>query len=464
MHNATVGKWTAGLLVVVLFCLPIFLSRSSHPSLLADSDTAVLLHHVRERQAPLSWFGGDWPLENHFYRPVSTLFFEMDNALYGTNPAGYGLTNALLCIGCVLLLFWFLRELTDKIEIALPGAALFAMWHGSFGPTLSTWATLASWLVLVLVLLPGRSLGRVLLGCLTSLFVAGELAGMQPLEMRMVDWLPGRTASVMTLFAVASLGCYARYERLGAERRAAPTPGPLDPPATKGTVLRTTATRGTALWAVGSVITLALCLGAYEQGVMVPTLLAGTALCLCIQRYRVRWAWQAAFWGVLAGYLVLRAQLVPSEVSGYQAQQFRSGPGVWTSLLDYLFPAATPAWQTFKAFDVSMMWEAAGVAGIVTAFPWPAILRIATNLGAILAARKDWLFPLAGLGFSFAAFLPMAWLKHFDHYHYLPMAMRAFFAAAMMGVTGKAIVSAASRRALPAPARLDPAPGSLPRR
>jgi hypothetical protein len=452
-----------GGIAVLLACLPILMSRSSDAGLLRDTDTAVLLQTIRERSAPLSWFAGDWPLGNHFYRPVSTLSFELDNALYGSNAAGYGLTNALVCIACVLLLFWFLRELTDRIEIAAPAAVIFALWHvnglGWLEPALY-WFGVAA---LLAMLLPGRSWKPPILAALTLIFVGEELSALVPLQTRMIAWLPGRTASVMSLFALLSLAAYARYERTSSHRDPPPEPGPLDPPATKGTALRPAPSRTAWAWGLLSVIALALAFGSYEQAVMVPALLFGAACCLRLQRLRVRWAWQAAFWGLLGGYLVLRNVLVPSDVSGYQAQQFRSGPGVWTSLLDYFVPSASLLWQGFLVYDPSFMFAEGGVYGLVATFPFRATLGVASTLGAATAAARSWLLPFTGWMLSGLAFLPMAWLKHFDHYHYLPMALRAFFVSAMLGVAGRALVSAVSRPAIQAPPRRDPAPGSLPR-
>lgn len=442
---------------MLLLCLPIFLNRAQSPALLEDSDTRVLLAAVRERQDPLSWFGGDWPLENHFYRPISTLFFEFDNTVWGTNPAGYGLTNALLCIACVLLLYWFLREFTDRIELALPGAALFALWHGLGAWRLAQWANWLALGSLLLVFLPGRKVSRVLLAALTTTFLSAELPGRMDLRFRMIEWLPGRTASVMALFALLSLACYARYERLSADRIPGPDPGPLDPPATKGTVLAQKPGPAVSLWAVASVAALLLSLGSYEQAVMVPALLFGVALAMRLLRRRVCWGWQAAFWGVLALYLIVRSRLVPSDVSGYQAQQFRSGPGVVDSILSYVVPAWGSVWLTVQTLDAGwLIW--------LNLEPYAVLARLASNVAVWVAARKEWVLLVAGWAMSAIAFLPMAWLKHFDHYHYLPMAMRALFVAVTAVVAGKALVSAASRPTIPAPPRLDPAPGSLPRR
>jgi hypothetical protein len=455
-------KWILGLIAVAFCCIPIFLHRSASPGLLADTDTQFLLTTIRQKNAPLSWFTGDWPLGNHFYRPVSTLAFEMDNRLYGQNAAGYGLTNCLLCIASVLLLFWLLKELTERIEIALPGAMLFAFWHVDQGPFFAQIAVWLAPLTLLLLFLPGRNWRRVLLAALVIWYLRYELTGIEQLEGRMLDWLPGRTASVMTVFALIAMAAYARFERRSAERLPVPEPGPLDPPATKSTQILGSPSKSAWIWAVVAVAATALAFGSYEQAVMLPALLFGVALCLRLQRLRVRWGWQAAFWSLLLGYLAVRHAIVPSTVSSYQAQQFRSGPGVWQSLLDYFLPAARDVWLAALTFDIPLLMESGGMVGLIFAFPWWSLIFVTSNVAAVIASRPVWLLPLTGWAMSCVAFLPMAWLKHFDHYDYLPMAMRALLVSALIGVAGKALVSAASRPALQAPPRLDPAPGSLP--
>jgi len=122
-------RWALGLLVTFLTSLLILFRRASGADLLRDTDTAFLLQKIRERADPWSWFGGDWPLQNHFYRPVSTLAFELDNERFRNDAAGYGLTNALICVLCVWLLFWFVRELTDSPLWASASATLFALWN-----------------------------------------------------------------------------------------------------------------------------------------------------------------------------------------------------------------------------------------------------------------------------------------------------------------------------------------------
>src|SRR4051794_17552757 len=47
----------------------------------------------------------------YFFRPLVTLSFAADYALHGTNPRGYGLTNLLLCLGCLVAIWYLFREL-----------------------------------------------------------------------------------------------------------------------------------------------------------------------------------------------------------------------------------------------------------------------------------------------------------------------------------------------------------------
>jgi hypothetical protein len=203
-------------------------------------------------------------------------------------------------------------------------------------------------------------------------------------------------------------------------------------------------------------LALALALGCYEQAVMIPGLLFGVALLMRLRGAAVRWSWQAVFWGILTGYLALRMAILPAEASGYQEQQFRSGPGVAISILGYALPCAVPLWNLWNSLEVGWL-------SLLADTNLRALLSLFTNAGTILAARRRWLLPLAGWAMSLTAFLPMAWLKHFEHYHYLPMALRTLMVAGLLPIAIELWISAASRPALRAPPRPDPAPGSLAR-
>lgn len=429
----------------------------SSPDLLRDSDTSFLLQTVRRRQAPLSWFAGDWPLQNHFYRPMATLAFEMDNRLYGDRAAGYGWTNAALCALCVLLLFWFVRELTDRPLVAGSCTVLFAAWNLDLG----YWpAQAACWLAAVALvggaIRNGLNLRAWVLAPLGLLFLSRELLGETTLYNRMIGWLPGRTASVMSVFALIAFAAYARYERLGAERLPAPDPTPLDPPATRSAV-QSEPRREAAGWALLSVLGVAGALASYEQAVMLPAALLGIALTLRFRRYRVRFGWQGAYWGLLVGYLALRHAVVPSAPSSYQLQQFRDGPGVRLALEGYFLPALAG----LESFGDTLT---SGWLILFTAAPYLYVLEWATDVAAFLIARRDFVLPLAGWALSGIVYLPMAWVKPFDHYQYLPMALRTLLVVGLAGPVGRQIVSAWSRPARQAPPRPAPAPGSLPRR
>jgi hypothetical protein len=461
-HNPPVNRWRIAFLAVVLACFTIGSQRSTKPDLLTDSDTAVLLKAIRARKAPLSWFTGDWPLQNHFYRPISTLVFEADNALYGENAAGYGTTNTLLAILSVLLLFWLLSELTSKAALSAAAASLFALWTSGI---LYNWIASAFWAIgaaaLVASLLPGR---RVLTG-LAVFFTAGyaaiEIGGratsaIDNLPQFMISWLPGRTASVMTVFALIAMAAYARYERLGAVRDAK-TPSPLDPPATKGTAAVVEPSKANWMWAIVALAATALALGSYEQAVMLPAALFGVALCLRFRRFHVRWGWQVGFWALLFLYLSVRKAVLPAGVSGYQQQQLRNGPTVAMAILDYVFPCAAPLWM----FLSSAEW---GVSVLFNSLFWPTILSAVANVVGMFQARRRWVYALTGWALSIITFLPMAWVKPFGHYAFWPLALRSLFVVTLAWIAGELAINAARRPALQAPARLDPAPGSLPHR
>lgn len=451
-HNPPVKRWTGALIMAIVGCLMVLMSRSADPALLQDSDTHVLLAKIQERHAPLSWFAGDWPLENHFYRPIPTLLFEMDHRLYGDHAAGYGWTNALLAVLCVALLFWFLRELTDRPMLTGVATLTFALWHTGFGGVFAVALYYLAWVVGIGGLLRhGWRVWRWLPAPLVAL--AASTQAINGVEIAL-SWLPSRTATAMTVFALAAMAAYARYERLGA-RRETPVVTPLDPPATRSS--RQAEQRGNPLpWGLLSVLFTALAFACYEQAVMLPAVLLATACTMRWQGFRVRWGWQAPFWCLLVGYLALRHAVIPSSASGYQLQQFRHGPGVWIDLAKYAFPfmfglGTAGAW--FFGLPLTLF----------TADPWQFLLSAASELTAFYQARRRWPLALAGWGMAFIAFLPMAWLKQFGHYHYWPLALRSLLVAVLGWLALDLTVSAWSRPTVQAPPRHDPAPGSLPR-
>jgi hypothetical protein len=175
------------------------------------------------------------------------------------------------------------------------------------------------------------------------------------------------------------------------------------------------------------------------------------------KRFQVRWGWQAGFWLLLVGYLILRKLVIPAGVSGYQAQQFRHGPGVYISLIAYIMPVV----NGFSGFITEMEM---GVLMLLNTNPYLFLLSLASNLTAFYQARRQWVLALAGYGMSLIAFLPMAWLKQFPHYAYWPIALRSLFSISLLWVAYELTVIAWSPPTQQAPPRRDPAPGSLPHR
>lgn len=442
-----------GWIALLPFLVLILLHRVGGPGLLKDSDTAFLLMKIRERGAPFSWFAGDWPLFNHFYRPVSTLTFELDNALYRDISAGYGLTNALLVVAGIAALHALLRRFFPA-ALACAGATLFALWTLGIVPSLDLLLYGLMTLSVGLAVRAGRASAGVLVALGLWAFHA-ELGGIQLLYSTTIAWLPGRTATTCALFALLALASYAASIIYGAEPRESRAVVPTDPPATRNTVV-SEPRPGLARILFGlSLLFTALSLGSYEQGVMIPALLFCVGLLLA-PTYRIHFGAQALHWGVLVGYLVLRAQLVPVAPSGYQRQVIRFGPGVYLSLVDYISPRSGDMQQGYitSTMGFDSIYDPKLSMGVVALAAMLALWTIVDPKSR--RAMAIW------LAMSFLAFLPMAFVKHFAHYHYLPMALRTgFVLSAAIGLAG-AFRRAASPREAPAPPRSRPAPGSLP--
>ena len=427
-----------------------------------DTDTKVLLDALHVRNNPLSWFWTDWPLQNHFYRPISTLFFEWDERLHPGSASGFGLTNALIACACVLALFWLLREATESPWFSGCAATVFGLWHFvGFGADAVGGVFWILACVPVLGILRGgkASLLPCLLAMCTLAYLSQLVMPVMPFGLRVINWLPGRTASTMTLFALISMSAYARFERLSAGRMSRAKPSALDVPATKGAeAIDEGPAKSARIWAAVSLAGLALALGCHEQAVMLPAELVALAVLFRVRRRTPHWAFHAAPWIVLLAYVALRSRIVPMAASGYQLQQFRNGPGVVLSLADYGFPAYN--WATSLVLSMT-----GGALMLLIGSTWASIATIIGDVtGWWLAWKHDlrWL-TLGFFSMSFLAYLPMAWLQQFGHYHYWPSAMRAAFLVGLLAVAAKALVSAISLPRLQAPKRLRPAPGSLPR-
>ena len=118
-----------------------------------------------------------------------------------------------------------------------------------------------------------------------------------PLGNRMLAWIPGRTASTMTVFALLAMVCYARFERLSAPSRPIKSV-PTALPVTHGTSRNQQLTHKNAMiWLVIALLGLILALGSYEQAVVLPAALLGLAVWFYSQGRRPMWWIHAVFSG-----------------------------------------------------------------------------------------------------------------------------------------------------------------------
>ncbi len=448
-------RWGPTYLLLALFCIPLFLARATTSYLLKDSDTDFLLGKLSERiesgESIFKWFWGDWPLGNHFYRPISTLTFEFDRWTWGTDAAGFGLTNVLLAVACVWALFWLVREISGSRSLSLGTAGIFVIWNLDGGEWLGTVAYWIAFLTLGAMFLKGRKWQNALVASLLWVFVGFEASGVSDLRFRMIEWLPGRTASTMTLFAIFALAAYVRFERMGALSAPDPPPSPFELPPSKSFVSPKISGWKPYLWLGLSLFCLACALGSYEQAIMVPPIYLGLACLLRTKGHLVRWHWAGSSFVLLIIYLLIRHQVIPSTSSAYQEQQFRSSISVFYAIFDYLMPGLQAIRWQYLALSTS--WTA-----LLFAAPWIAFAEFSSNIVAVWQMIRKSNEVVFYFGASVAAYLPMAWFKQFDHYHYLPMALRSGLFVTLVALAGTATLIAASHPALQVPPQPNPEP------
>lgn len=464
--------------IAIITCLWVIAHASRSPDLIRDNsgdhDTVKALQEIKQRHDPMSWFRTDWPLRNGFYRPLPTLTLEFDLATHPNDGAGFGQTDGLLCGLGILALYWAMSELAESTAIGAACAVLFSLWITGGNRAANATSLLAT--ILVWAILPVFILGvyrhrrkwyLYLPVSLALFYAASELNGVfvpGELNYRVLGWVPGRTATLMTLFALLAIAFYARYERLSARRDPPSEPGPLDPPATRSSLQAATG-RSRSGWplAVAACICTTGALACYEQAVMLPAALTGVAIMMRLRGLRVRWGWQAAFWVLLPCYLFLRHAVLPPGLSAYQAQQMRHGPQPWIDIAGALCPPAAsigtilprlsdPSSDTFQ-FSIYSLFD-------TVVLTW--IVMLAANVAGLVVVSKRWPLAIGALLLCTVSFMPMAWSKPFGHYYYWPSACRTLYVVCLLAACWKAVIIAVSPQARQAPPRPHPAPGSLP--
>lgn len=110
------------------------------------------------------------------YRPVRTLTYALDYELWGLNPAGFKLTNGLLHLSNVLLVFWIILRVLDHHSRPLSEPSLVPPIHSRGAVTDSIAAALGA-----------------------------ALFAVHPVVVEPVAWVPGREE---LLTALGGLGCF----------------------------------------------------------------------------------------------------------------------------------------------------------------------------------------------------------------------------------------------------------------
>lgn len=368
--------------------LVVLMNVSKSEYLLLDSDTAGILAAIRERGNALSWFRSDWPLANHFYRPVSTLFFELDLWLHGERAAGYAWTNALLVAFALPALYALAQRFLNPMQ-ALAPVVLFTLWAAEGALRFPSWVPWGVGALLVLPRLRSRQWWESALMVLAAVAASGWLAGVETLPLRMLEWIPGRTASVMTFFALPALALAFR----AFEKRE-------------------------VVSAVGATVCFFLALASYEQAVMLPIALGTLVLGLRL-KWR-HWHWIAVSAAVFACYLALRLSFVPTGVSRYQDQQFRSLQTFWMPISDYIAPWARSIPVIGMTSEPLELLVGPLLPMLFAVTCWGALAWVLHRAGILRVA--------AGVALTSVALIaPMAFLHPFEHYHFLPMALHSIF-------------------------------------
>lgn len=390
-----------------------------------NHDTRIILRRLQQPHSVWEWFVGDWVLGNGFYRPLPSLLYQLDYWLWGENLLAWKWSNGVLAVANALLVVAFGYALTRQRALAVIAGLIFTVWQAGFLPPLPSWA---GWIVLLMGVMWGwyiRDWRRgAIAGCigfalLTEFYFIPSLMDLhqQSFAYRAVGWIPGRTATLMTLFALLALIGTCWFTRTGKAR-----------------------------WGALGLIGFVGALLSYEQAIALPLLMGLCALGVAWQTRRgitdadtdalggdVRPTARAMLWRglALAGACLLllapygwfyRAR-IPSNTE-YHQQRLKRFKTISATALNWLVPTAPQA---------TVHWDLVRTAPFTLAFPgfWVAQLGMVAYLLALregLRRRWGW---LGWLG-SLIAYAPLMPVLPLMHYYYLPAVFRALWAGILL--------------------------------
>lgn len=371
---------------------------------LENHDLRFLLTSVRDRDAPLSWFVSDWPLYNGFYRPLPTLSFELDNALFYNHLSLYRWQNFLIALGCAFLTVWFVWELFRSCLGAIACGLVFSLWQSGITNLLplETVGLIVGGLLFLYGLWPrhGGLVKWFVVGCLVYMVFRELSLESQRLDIvqatfsfRSIGWPVGRTATLFAFFGLVTIASYCRFER-----------------------------SGSLFWGILSLVALLGCFGSYEQCVVMPAVLLACAIALRIQGVRVHWLYHILPIGMTTIYVVLHSIYLPPDTR-YRSQALRGLQGGLRQLTEWVFPASIEIRVNRVMID-----PAIGIWVVVLQDFWINLIRIVANVTAYVEARSQWLPILFGLLVSAGALAPLAFQHPLVHYLYYPLSIRSMVA------------------------------------
>lgn len=375
----------------------------THPENFENLDTRTIVARLEQPHSVWRWFTGDWVLGNGFYRPLPSLLYKLDYTLWGRDFLAYKWTNGVLALLCGWLVVGLAWQLSGRLRLALGTGAIFSLWQTGFLPGVPEWL---SWVWLAGSVAWGWCLGDwrkgVLVGTLgaTALWELGFIPSLPDLHMesfayRAVGWIPGRTATLMTLFALMSLIAFCRYAL----------------------------TRHIG-WAILSLLGLLGALGSHEGAVILPLLMA---LCAVVLKRRGAMfpAWLLAVsFAILLAYVAFYQHAIPINTE-YHRQRLKRFDTMDLTWLKWLFPPAVPM------RDQLLLLVDAPLAVFLPGF-WESVLCMGSyGLALAWLLRQERLTAVGWLG-SLIAYMPLSPVLPLMHYYYLPAAFRAFLIACLL--------------------------------
>jgi len=397
-----VRVWAIGLGLILLLHL-LGVARWRYDDGLWDNfenlDTRVILRRLQQPHSVWAWFVGDWVLGNGFYRPLPSMLYQADYWLWGDALLHWKWTNGLLATASALVLVGFVYTLTRRRSVALTVGLAFTLWQTGFAPPVPLWVGFG---LLIAGVVWGYWQGDwrrgAVWGALAfALVVEWGFVGNLPdihtksFAYRAMGWIPGRTATLMTLFALLALWGAAGYARTGRAR-----------------------------WAVLAVGGFVGAMLSYEQFLALPVLMALVVWAVRPPRALAIRAGAVclACLLLLIPYAAFYRLHIPTQTQ-YHQQRIKRQKTLPMTALTWLVPPAHEAW---------MQVDLACTAPFNLLFSrfWLAQVGLVAYLVALrygLRLRYGW---LGWLG-SLLAYAPAAPLLPLMHYYYLPAVLRALW-------------------------------------